>query len=172
MQQKNKDNKLALIEALPKLLPKMKFNSVTIKDITDKAGVSRLTFYHNFVGKEDIMNQYYDHMLDLYFETQEDASFPDFSSAMISCLSYWQDRANDHTIELSEPFDNLLLAPLGRYMKWIFNQTQMTDRLSSQQTDFLIGGFFQVMLQWLKNPGERSAADVVQDLLRILQLPA
>ena len=40
MQQKNKDNKLALIEALPKLLPKMKFNSVTIKDITDKAGVS------------------------------------------------------------------------------------------------------------------------------------
>lgn len=41
-------------------MEKKPFHAVTITDIAQRAGVSRLTFYRNFKSKEAILRQYYD----------------------------------------------------------------------------------------------------------------
>ncbi|MBA1435311.1 TetR/AcrR family transcriptional regulator [Bombilactobacillus bombi] len=52
-----KDNKSKLIHATDKLLKKNSLLSITIKDITDTAGVSVGVFYNYFRSKEDIFKE-------------------------------------------------------------------------------------------------------------------
>lgn len=41
---------------------------ITVKEISDAAGVSRQTFYRNFPDKYDLANQYFDQLLALSFD--------------------------------------------------------------------------------------------------------
>lgn len=50
-------------EALILLLGKKGFAEITIKEITEKAGVNRSTYYRNFNSKEDIVMFFYSSIL-------------------------------------------------------------------------------------------------------------
>ncbi len=45
-------------EALLKLMKEKEFKNITITDITNKAGVSRISFYRKFSSKEEIIKNY------------------------------------------------------------------------------------------------------------------
>ena len=45
-------------EALLKLMKEKEFKNITITDITNKAGVSRISFYRKFSSKEDVVKSY------------------------------------------------------------------------------------------------------------------
>ena len=44
-----------LMNALESLLPEKSFDDITVKDITDRALVSKNTFYNNFKDKEELL---------------------------------------------------------------------------------------------------------------------
>ena len=48
-----------IINALFNLMKKKNFENISITEITNKAGVSRNSFYRNFNSKEDIVKGYY-----------------------------------------------------------------------------------------------------------------
>lgn len=48
-------SKRDLSEALISLLNKKSYHSITVKDICEKAMISKLCFYNNFVNKDDLM---------------------------------------------------------------------------------------------------------------------
>ena len=50
-----KDINRALAESLKELAQKTAFEKITIKQITDGAGVTRITFYHHFHDKYDLL---------------------------------------------------------------------------------------------------------------------
>lgn len=47
-----------IIEAMLQLLEKKGFDSITITELVQRAGVSRNSFYRNFRDKEDVITQY------------------------------------------------------------------------------------------------------------------
>ena len=47
-----------IIEALLQLLKKHSFEDITVTDIANKAGVTRVTFYRNFNSKEEIIKNH------------------------------------------------------------------------------------------------------------------
>ena len=51
MTEEKKDVELALAESLKKLMVRTPFEKITIKQITDGAGVIRVTFYNHFQDK-------------------------------------------------------------------------------------------------------------------------
>ena len=55
MAEEKKDVEQALAESLKELVQRMSFDKITIKKITDGAGVIRVTFYNHFQDKYDLL---------------------------------------------------------------------------------------------------------------------
>lgn len=52
----NAITKECIEQALISLMERKPYSSITIKDITDRAGVSRVSYYRNYSSKEDILS--------------------------------------------------------------------------------------------------------------------
>ena len=61
-----KRSKEYITEAILQLLNKKKYENITITDIAEKAGVTRITFYRNFESKDDIIKQYIQNIFSQY----------------------------------------------------------------------------------------------------------
>lgn len=55
-----------ITEAILQLLNNKKYEDITITDIAEKAGVTRITFYRNFESKDDIIKQYIQNIFSKY----------------------------------------------------------------------------------------------------------
>lgn len=61
MKRKNSANVFAkecIVTALIELMKIKPYNSISITDIANRAGVSRMAYYRNYVSKDDILNKY------------------------------------------------------------------------------------------------------------------
>lgn len=55
-----------ITEALLQLMNKKNYENITITDIAERAGVTRITFYRNFNTKDDIVKQYVQNIFNEY----------------------------------------------------------------------------------------------------------
>ena len=62
----NMITKESIFTALMILMKKKNFKEISITEITNKAGVSRMAFYRNYNIKEDIITTYIDELLKEY----------------------------------------------------------------------------------------------------------
>lgn len=60
MQEKNSQTKYKFAYALIELIKQKPLDKVTVKDITEKAELTRQTFYRNFKDKFDLVNWYFE----------------------------------------------------------------------------------------------------------------
>lgn len=74
-----KKSKEYITDALFQLLDKKNYNEITITDISEKAGVTRITFYRNFENKDDIVKQALNEIFDKYkWDTEKDTGYQIF----------------------------------------------------------------------------------------------
>ena len=64
----NLKQKYALCEAAKKCLENTSVEKLTVKQITEAAGVSRQTFYRMFLDKYDLINWYFDILMSKSFD--------------------------------------------------------------------------------------------------------
>lgn len=57
-----------ILDALYQLMQEKPFSEIHIQDITDKAGLSRVSYYRNYKSKEDILNSYMLYETSLFHE--------------------------------------------------------------------------------------------------------
>lgn len=68
---KNPANLLArecMVTALIQLLKEKPLSAITVSELTERAGVSRMTYYRNYKSKEDIFSSYLEDILEGYRE--------------------------------------------------------------------------------------------------------
>jgi len=61
-------SKRLITEALLEIMEEVPFAKISIRDIVDKAGLTRQTFYHNFESKEDVLIHKLDDLFDGFFQ--------------------------------------------------------------------------------------------------------
>lgn len=94
-------SKNALSSALLKLMMYKKFNDISISDITERAGLSRQTFYTNFQKKEDILI-YLIHGLFLRYYDRITSSKPMPENLIIDYFIFWGDSREFLTLLFSQ----------------------------------------------------------------------
>ena len=83
-------SKSALSQALLSLMLQKDFDYISIQEITNRAGLSRQTFYTNFEKKEDILNYLLSCLFDKYLKQLEAQKItPEYF--MIDYLAFWDD---------------------------------------------------------------------------------
>lgn len=62
------DSKYRLAEAMKSCMKTTTVENITVKQIVETCGVSRQTFYRNFIDKYDLINWYFDRLLEVSFK--------------------------------------------------------------------------------------------------------
>ncbi len=62
------DIKYKLAEAMKKCMKTTSVENITVKQIVETCGVSRQSFYRNFIDKYDLVNWYFDRLLEQSFK--------------------------------------------------------------------------------------------------------
>jgi len=97
----------------------MKFHETTSRDITEKAGIARLTFYRNFDSKEAVIRfhiqcEFSDYMNDLSHEPSAD-----LKKMIALCCRYREKRKENPEWLVREPFE--------KYPDAILNQMNLKN---------------------------------------------
>ena len=82
----SQDSKYRLAEAIKECMKTTSVENITVRQIVDVCGVSRQTFYRNFIDKYDLISWYFDRLLEQSFK--EMGSKENLREGLIKKLKY------------------------------------------------------------------------------------
>jgi len=154
-----------LSEALLLLMKKKDYDSITIKEIAEKAGVSRLTFYRNFDTKEDILKWHIDCGFQDYLAEISKISDVNLKSALSQCFSFWQTRSDEIIMFNQQKMTYVIQQPFEFCMRTLMDRLSILQNISPAQRHFLIGGMFSAMIEWISTGHASSSDSVTEEIL-------
>ncbi|ECP4562598.1 TetR/AcrR family transcriptional regulator [Listeria monocytogenes] len=160
-----------IIEALLDLLKTKPYASITITEITKKAGVARLTFYRNFDNKEEILLMRSNYLFQEYFnEIQKSEGTIDINNALLQCFTYWKRDAEVMELLIKNNLIYLLDQPFYSFLDKIMEEVPAIKGLNEIQKTFILGGLTRTMLQWISTKSTDSPTQVTASILKLLDL--
>lgn len=157
-------------EAIYRLLNKHPIEKITVRDIVNEAGVSRSSFYRNFYDKYDLLNKYYDSVLEktLYLY-DKDITYREATSLIYNKikedLKFYQNafKSNDanglknHIFKISQDFHMRILERKG---------ITVTDWKVQKVIDAFIFGNLEIMCIWILH-GMKEPIEEMQDIFEL-----
>lgn len=142
-------SKQYISEALIALLQVKEYNKISIQDIVDKAGLSRITYYRNFNNKDEIIIYYLEENTQDFFNRLNINVNQKEWKKYIEIL--FKDLLDEKKLLLAK---TLIKADLTHYIK------NEIERVLTSKTDnqrdlykrlFIAGGIFNVYIEWVSN---------------------
>lgn len=147
--------KECITTALLELMDFQSFESITITQLTRKAGVSRVSFYRNFAGKEDVIRQ---HLANLILEWGREFEQTPGADLIESLFSFY--------LRNKELFIRLYKAGL-----WPLSLQSIKDacgpktgqsNLQAYQSAFFAYGLYGWLEEWFKRGLQESPAEMAR----------
>ncbi len=152
-----------LTEALLILIKKKAYKDISVTEICEKAGVTRMSFYRNFESREDIIRHWITSVTDRFLEQ--------------SAISYKNDSERDYFLKLFTHMEQhkdvcmlLYQADLIHLVKEQFDRVFLMihhGEYDDYKSYFLSGGIYNVFLLWLIN-GSKETPDELADRLDMI----
>ena len=142
-------SKQYISEALIALLQVKEYNKISIQDIVDKAGLSRITYYRNFNNKDEIIIYYLEENTRDFFNRLNVNINQKEWKKYIEIL--FRDLLEEKKMLLTK---TLIKADLTHYIKNEIERV-LTSRTNNQREMykqlFIAGGIFNVYIEWVSN---------------------
>lgn len=147
MELKSDLSKKYIAEALIYLMKKKDFNSITNKEITDKAGLSHITYYRNFTSKDEIIKYYLDNITDEFIEKKKvDYDKKNFKNYIIILFEHLKEKED---IGLLLYKSNLIHYIKDEFDRIFFNKAH--NKKEMYHFCFVSGGLYNIYYNWLIN---------------------
>lgn len=144
--ERSRFTKDCIVQALLKLMDEQPFSSISIQNIVDAAGVSRMAYYRNFDSKEDILRYHIENVTKDYLSRTEDFKPKNFQEHLQLLF--------DYLLEQKELGLKLIKAGMISLSKEAFDRGLLAyakDTKSYYNLCFLSGGLFNMYSFWLDN---------------------
>ena len=151
MANKKAKSKQLIQLAFYQLLLKKDFENISIKEICEKAGVSRMSFYRYYSTKEDVFIVFCDEAFDKFF--QEISHNPSLTIRDMFVLFFHGllDYHREIDILKKSQRETILLSQFEQYASYIaskINVYTITKRVSPFTIPFFAGGLFNIVIRW------------------------
>lgn len=171
-------SKRILTETLLCLMKQYPYQEITVKHILLESGVSRKTFYRNFLSKDDILDSYINTIFYQYIDALKEQN----TYSMIQMLDMIFSFCENHKDFLFTLRDNellyLFLLKLNRLLP--IEHKKISDNISKQISDttsvlsqyivlFNIGGIWNIIFGWIENNMQDSTEDIKKTITYYLQ---
>lgn len=157
-------SKRRITEALLALMETEPFAKISVKDIVDKAGLTRQTFYHNFATKEDVLLYREDELVEGFVAGLAENQVYDWEDIICFFFRYWQEHNDFMHLLVKNNLMYLLSMRMPEYymavQKVHFSETSLTDTEARLWYAFVTGAVVNLLVSWLENPGNLSARDL------------
>lgn len=154
--QRTKDNsRLArerIVAALTELMSTRDYASITITEITQKAGVSRMTYYRNYSSKEDILRKFMDDVGDrIHIKIVEQNLHKDMYQYYYTLFDTLGQYAVLINAALAAGLNGLILDCVSRNMDLTFLKNAEQQHTERYLLRYRAGAFFHVFLEWIRS---------------------
>lgn len=171
-ERKNQANKLArecIVTALMQLLKEKPLSAISISELTQRAGVSRMTYYRNYQSKEDIFSAYLNEALADYQREARELSLDKqiFDSAnLFHCFSYFEKHKEFLDSLFKSGLGHLLLTAISKYIleAWYKPEDGMETYYGLQA---FAGALYNLYISWSSNGSKETPAELVKLLQSI-----
>lgn len=148
-----------LYDALMKLMQEKKFDKISVGELCEAAGVSRMTYYRSYNNKEDILLQHLDECFAMYLA---DLPVQDFFGVALSFFQFWQGQEREFLIAVVRSgLSAQLMDKFYGYLDQIIPQ-MVSEEVQPFVKSFLAGGLYKMLMDWMKTgtqtPPEEMAA--------------
>lgn len=175
-----KENPLSLqskewiLSALLSLMEEKDFKSISIKELTARAGLDRKTFYRNFRTKEEVLFLKLQELCQLYVEKLQ--ALPQISAYSLSKAYFDICALNVHFFLLLNRHNLLPLALLkfDEYLPALndlFLSNSAYRNKSKYELVYQAGGFWNVTIRWLNDGGEETPEEMAKIMSTIMPSP-
>ncbi len=139
--------KLNLAESLRELMGKQMFEKITIKQICDRAGVIRATFYNYFDDKYDCLNWIVYHDLieknyDHFMANQVGDHLKDALKTIEENRSFYRTAYN---VIGQNSFEDMIRDNLSQFLSQYFNRYRKPDYLNKYENTLLAGYYAETL---------------------------
>lgn len=161
-----------LYDALMKLMQEKKFDKISVGELCEAAGVSRMTYYRSYNNKEDILLQHLDECFAVYLA---DLPVQDFYGVALSFFQFWQGHERDFLIAVVRSGLNAqLMDRFYGYLDQIIPQMVHSEAVQPFVKSFLAGGLYKMLMDWMKTatqtPPEEMAAFLARGSRALMEL--
>lgn len=158
-------SKQMILKALLELMECKAYNSISIKELAECAGLDRKTFYRNFKSKEEVLYLRLHELCQLYIK--ELKKLPQFTSYTVSKAYFLICRQNADFFMLLKKNDLLPLALLkfNEYLEeliTLFLDDPVYRKKSQYEIYYQAGGFWNVTIRWLEEGAKESPEEMAQ----------
>lgn len=177
MYQTKKQNKTNLFvrecitSALFSLMEKYPFEEITVTDIINKAGVSRMGFYRNYSSKENVVESF---VLEKFVDTIEDITSKRslnfaIKNIMITTLENFQKFSKYIKLFLDKNLDALLYDCYHKAYYSLY-EGNGNSRIHQYSNEMFIGELFNLEMCWLRNGMKETPQQLAEIYYHILKL--
>ena len=158
--------------ALISLMYKKGYDEITVKEICEKAGVSRMSFYRYFDKKEDVFIDYCDARFEEFYDEYLNQSMVTLEEFVLDTFKFFKKYNRQLMILRQAGKEQILVKQFNGYAKYLIlhnnNKLVLEQRKNPVIGPFLAGGLYNVLTTWLDDGMEQSPEEM-RDLL--LQIP-
>ena len=149
-----------LSQALIELLQEHEYEDISIQDIVDKAGFSRMAYYRNFKNKDEVIDYALDNVFDSFVK-ESNLSFKRMGiENFIETLFKWF--ATDEIVNLTRL---LIKRHLISHMYTQFIKRAQGGFVPNQSHyvyDYIAGGIFAVFISWIMGDLKESPEEMAK----------
>jgi len=144
-----------IIDALLELMKEKPYSAITISEIAKKADLVRRTFYRNFNNKEEILEAYFQSMIQDYLdELPEEGEVSTYTLALIY-FKFWKKKVefirilqhNNLFHILLREFDDFVPKVMHRYKKSVVGS--YSETYFRYYTAFVAAGLWHMLERWV-----------------------
>lgn len=165
-------SKMYLTEALLELMEEKSYESISIKELADKAQLARRTFYTNFETKDDILRYHLNTLVNEYVQILQKYESLTSKDIATEYFNYWFSHKSlictlkknklPILLEVFEEFLNNMSSLLI-----IKNQRFNDSELEYYDAVFVSGGLWNMLNVWVDNDFKKNPEDLTNIFLKI-----
>ncbi len=156
--------KECIVTALVELMKVKEYNSITITDIANKSGMSRMTYYRNYKSKDDIIVQYVNDIAASVHELIAASGVSNDNFAYFKILFENLGVLSDIAIvAYNAHMGDLILDAINRNMLLTFPPSS-DDGDKIYKRHYYAGAVYNVLIEWLKK-GKKETVDHMARLM-------
>lgn len=170
--QKNINHTKKLISlALVGIMYKKEYESITIKEICEKAGVSRMSFYRYYNSKDDVFLDFCDERFEEFYNEYLKSDFISLQDFVLALFKFFKKYDRQLLILRRAGKEQILINQFNGYIKYLLahHNSQIVQAHAKNPLigPMLSGGLYNILMLWLDEGMEKTPEEMTELVLSI-----
>lgn len=156
-----------LYEALVKLMKRKVFADISVSELCEEAGVSRMTYYRSYNSKEDILIQHLELCFKRFMRELRDSTNMSFYEVAVTFFEFWEKEEKEFLTALIDSGLSINLMDLFyEYLDNIYESMELEESVEPFVKSFLAGGLYKLLIDWIKSDSNTPIQEMAEFLAK------